>query len=141
MKVLIFFIVIFVVLLGVFINNRDEKKRKKVLDSNKNRPFLKKEDYIKQLIQKGFKKEHIEAFYNETKKTIGIENFTMYPEDDIYENYALWDLDDIDLIDNVCYKLGKRKIEQKDIDELSKTFKTYNAESILTMISKLEKST
>ncbi|TMM57166.1 hypothetical protein FEE95_11790 [Maribacter algarum] len=139
MEAAIFFGGIFIVIYLLYLNNRNETERKKVLDHNKNRPQLKKEAYIEQLAEKGFEKKHIEAYYDETKKIIGIENFTMYPEDNIYENYCLWDLDDIDLIDNVCEKLGIRKAEQKDLDELGKTFNTMNAESVLTLMKMLEK--
>ncbi len=141
MKETFFIVGIIIILFSLFINYRDKKERKKVLNNNMERPKLKEDEYIAQLIQKGFEKEHVEVFYNETKKIIGIENYTMYPEDDIYENYGLWDLDDIELVDNVCRELGIRKAEQKDFDELGKTFNKTNAESILTLIKMLKKNT
>jgi len=141
MKEAFILIGIFIVLLLIFKGNRNNAEIKKVQDKNKNRPKISMQEYVQRLVEKGFEKRHIEVFYNETKRVIGIENFSMYPEDDIYENYGLWDLDDMDLIDNVCVKLGIRKAEQKDFDELGKSFDKMNAESILTLIKTLEKNT
>lgn len=138
MKVTLYIIGVLIVLFILYLNSKDVRMRKKILNKNKNRPHLKKNKYIERLIQKGFEKEHIEIFYNESQKIIGIKSFTMYPEDDIYENYGLWDLDDLDLIDSICAKLGIRKAEQEDLDELGKIFKSMNAESILTLINRLK---
>lgn len=141
MKEAFILIGILIILFLIFIGNRHNAEIKKVQDKNKNRPKISKKEYVQRLVEKGFEEEHIEVFYNETKRIIGIENFSMYPEDDIYENYGLWDLDDIELIDNVCRELGIRKAEQKDFYELGKTFHKMNAESILTLITMLEKNT
>ncbi|QWX83609.1 hypothetical protein H0I23_14295 [Cellulophaga sp. HaHaR_3_176] len=141
MKEVILSIGVFFILLVLFISNRNHTQIKKIQDKNKNRPKISKQKYIQRLVEKGFEEDHIEVFYNEIKRIIGIDNFPIYPEDDIYENYGLWDLDDIDLIDNICVKLKVRKAEQKDFNELGKTFNKMNAESILTLIKTLKKNT
>ena len=138
MKEALILIGIFIFLLLLFLGNRNNAEIKKVQDKNKNRPKISKQEYVQRLVEKEFEEKHVEVFYEETKRIIGIGNFSMHPEDDIYENYGLWDLDDIELIDNICVRLEIRKAEQKDFDELGKTFDKMNAESILTLIKTLE---
>ncbi|MEP3448359.1 MAG: hypothetical protein ABJN47_08205 [Nonlabens ulvanivorans] len=62
-----------------------------------------------------------------------MDNFSIYPEDDIHKIYAVEDLDDVELIDVICKKLNLREVVQEDIDELDKTLKIFNAEYILTL--------
>ncbi len=68
-----------------------------------------------------------------------MDDFSIYPEDDIHKIYGIEDLDDIELIDTICKKLNLRKAEQKDFDELNKKMKIFNAEYILTLTKNLMK--
>ena len=68
-----------------------------------------------------------------------MDDFSIYPEDDLHKIYGIEDLDYIDIIDGICEKLNLRKVEQKDINELNKKIKTFNAEYILTLINNIVK--
>jgi len=104
---------------------------------NDNRPSLTRDEYIDRLVIKGFHKHHVEVVYDEIKEFIAIDNFSIFPEDDIHKLYRIEDLDDIELIDNICKKLNIRKAEQKDCIELNKHFDNTNAEYILSLTKKL----
>lgn len=139
MKEAIFVIGIIIFLLFLYLNNRNQREKKEILDLNKNRPELRRQDYVNQISQKGFTKKHVEVLYDEIQKIIGIENFTIYPEDDLYENYGLWDLEDVELFDNVCSSLGIEKAKQTDLTEYGKSVSLLNAECVLTFIRILER--
>ena len=67
-----------------------------------------------------------------------LDDFFMYPEDDIHVIYGIENLDDIEMLDEICEKLNLRKAEQKDIKQLNKRMKTFNAECILNLLKDLE---
>ena len=129
--------IIFLILVFSYIQNkRNEKKLHKL---NESRPNLTRTEYIKQFVKNGFEKQHVEIVHDEIREFIQMNDFSIYPEDDIHKIYGIEDLDDIELIDSICEKLNLRKVEQKDCDELNKKMKIFNAEYILTLTKNLMK--
>lgn len=104
---------------------------------NENRPNLTRAEYIDRLVKNGFDKKHVEVVHDEIKDFIAMDNFSMYPEDNIHKLYRIEDLDDVELIDGICKKLNIKKAEQKDLDLINKKFKQTTAEYILTLTKKL----
>ncbi|MEP3494069.1 MAG: hypothetical protein ABJN61_11700 [Flavobacteriaceae bacterium] len=97
------------------------------------RPNLTRAEYVNRLVKKGFNKHQAEIVHDVIREFIQMDNFSIYPEDDIHKIYAVEDLDDVELIDVICKKLNLREVVQEDIDELDKTLKIFNAEYILTL--------
>tara|TARA_R110001632_G_scaffold227288_1_gene361716 strand:- start:2416 stop:2688 length:273 start_codon:yes stop_codon:yes gene_type:complete len=88
-------------------------------------------------VKSGFEKQHAEVVHDEIREFIQMDDFSIYPEDDIHEIYRIEEIDDIELIDEICKKLNLRKVEQKDCDELNKKTRNFNAEFILTLTRNL----
>ena len=133
--VFIIITVIFLVLIFSYVQNkRNEKKLRKL---NTSRPNLTREEYIILLENKGFDKHHAEVVHDKIREFIKMDNFSIYPEDDLHKIYGVEDLDDVELIDGICEKLNIRKAEQIDCDDLNKKMKTFNAEYILTLTKNL----
>lgn len=129
--------IIFVFLIFSYVQNkRNEKKLQKL---KKSRPNLTRSEYITQLVNKGFNQLHAEVVHDKIREFIQMDDFSIYPEDDIHKIYGIEDLDDIELIDGICEKLSLRKTEQKDCDELNKKLKIFNADYILTLTRNLAK--
>ncbi len=128
--VIIFLFVIF----GYIQNKRNEKKLRKL---NESRPNITRTEYINRLVKNGFDKQHAEIVHDEIREFIQMDEFSIYPEDDIHKIYGIEDLDDIELIDTICEKLNLRKAEQKDCDVLNNKMKIFNAEYILTLTKNL----
>jgi len=124
------------VIFGYIQNKRNEKRLRKLSGS---RPKITRTEYINQLVKKGFEKQHAEMVHDEIREFIQMDDFSIYPEDDIHKIYGMEDLDDIELIDTICEKLNLRKAEQKDCDELNEKMKVFNAEYILTLTKNLTK--
>jgi hypothetical protein len=133
--IIIIGIIIFLVLIFSYIQNkRWENQLQKI---NENRPNLTRAEYIDRLVKNGFDKKHVEVVHDEIKDFIAMDNFSMYPEDNIHKLYRIEDLDDVELIDGICKKLNIKKAEQKDLDLINKKFKQTTAEYILTLTKKL----
>jgi hypothetical protein len=133
--IIIIGIIIFLVLIFSYIQNkRWENQLQKI---NENRPNLTRAEYIDRLVKNGFDKKHVEVVHDEIKDFIAMDNFSMYPEDNIHKLYRIEDLDDVELIDGICKKLNIKKAEQKDLDLINKEFKQTTAEYILTLTKKL----
>ena len=127
--------IIFLMLIFSYVQNkRNEKKLRKL---NESRPNLTRTKYINRLVKNGFDKRHVEIVHDKIREFIQMDDFSIYPEDDIHKIYGIEDLDDIELIDTICKKLNLRKAEQKDCDELNKKMKIFNAEYILTLTKEL----
>jgi len=124
-------------LMVIFNYIRNERHEKKLLKLNGRRPNLTRAEYINQLVKKGFDKRHVEVVHDEIRNFFQMDDFSIYPEDDIHKIYATDGLDDVGLIDTICEKLNLRKVEQEDCDELNKKMKAFNAEYILTLTKKL----
>lgn len=114
-----------------------QKWKNKLKKINNSRPKLSRSEYINLFVNSGFDKRHVEVVYDEIKSFIAMDDFSIYPEDDIHKIYRIEDLDDISLVDNVCEILEIKKAEPKDCDELNKKLKIFNAEYILTLTKKL----
>ncbi len=115
------------------------KWKKGLQKLNFNRPKLEREEYILILLDKGFERNHIEVVHDEINEFIDINNFSMYPEDDIHRLYKIVDLDDVELIDRICNKLNIRNAEQEDYDLTGKKYRNTTAESILYLLAHLQK--
>ncbi|MEA1787595.1 hypothetical protein U1E44_15950 [Arenibacter sp. GZD96] len=127
--------IIFLILVFSYIQNkRNEKKLRKL---NESRPNLTRTEYINRLVKNGFEKQHAEIVHDEIREFIQMDDFSIYPEDDIHKIYGIEDLDDINLIDSICEKLNLRKAKQKDCEELNEKMKIFNAEYILTLTKNL----
>jgi hypothetical protein len=136
--IIIIGIIIFIfVILGYIQNERDKNRLQKL---NISRPNLTRTEFINRLVKSGFDMQHVEVVYDEIRDFIRVNNFSIYPEDDIHKIYGIKDLDDIELIYRICKKLNLRKPEQKDCDKLNKEMKKFNAEYILTLTKNLMES-
>lgn len=71
---------------------------------NESRPNLTRTEYINRLVKNGFDKQHAEVVHDEIREFIQMDDFSIYPEDDIHKIYGIEDLDDIELIDTICEK-------------------------------------
>ncbi len=127
----------FVVLVISIYHSWKWKRGLQKLDFNRSR--LERADYIELLLNKGFERKHIEVVHDEIKEFIDINDFSMYPEDDIHRLYNIIDLDDVELIDRICNKLDIRNAEQEDFDLTGEKYKNTTAESILYLLAHLQK--
>ena len=66
-----------------YIQNKRHEKRLRVL--NESRPNLSRKEYINRLVTNGFEKQHAEVVHDEIQGFIQMDNFSIYPEDDILE--------------------------------------------------------
>src|SRR5690606_37106226 len=125
-----------IVALGYY-QKRQQDKTLQLL--NESRPKLTRSEYINLLVEKGFDKHHVEVVYDNIRKLIAMDDFSIYPQDDIHDAYAIDDLEDIEFMDTICKELNLRKANQKDCNLLNKEMKTFNAEYILTIIKNIAK--
>ncbi len=127
-----------IVFLFVIINYIQSKRYdKKMQQLNDSRPHLTREEYIDRLTNKGFDRQHVEVVHDEIRAHLLMNDFSIYPEDNIHKVYGIVDLDDIQLMDDICKKLKLREVMQYDIDEVEKTLKVFNAEFILALTKRL----
>ena len=132
--IIIGIIFFFFAILGYIQNKQNEKRLRKL---NQSRPNINRTEYVNRLVKNAFDSRHSEIVHDEIREFIQMDDFSIYPEDDIHKIYGIEDLDDIELIDTICKKLNLRKAEQKDCDELNKKMKIFNAEYILTLTKNL----
>ena len=123
--------IIFLVVILSFVQKKLDKIRLRKL--NESRTSFSRAEYINRLVKKGFDQQHVEVLYDQIREFIQMDEFSIYPEDDIRKIYGIEDLDDIELIDRVCKRLNLREAEQKDLDELNKKMELFNAVYILTL--------
>jgi len=116
-----------------------QRWKNKLQKINNSRPKLTRTEYVSRFVNSGFDKRHVEVVYDEIKNFIAMDDFSIYPEDDIHKVYRIIDLDDIALIDKICETLEINKAESKDCDELNEKLNIFNAEYILTLTKKLAK--
>ena len=131
--IIIGIIISMIFILGYIQIQRWKNKLQKI---NNSRPKLTRTEYINRFVNSGFDKRHVEVVYDEIKNFISMDDFSIYPEDDIHKVYRIEDLDDIALVDKICETLEIKKAESKDCDELNKKLKIFNAEYILTLTKK-----
>jgi hypothetical protein len=137
---MIVFGVITLLILGIVLYSYAERDqwKNKMQEISKSRPYLSRAEYISILEKKGFNVRHIEVVYDRLYEFIALNDFSMYPEDDIHKLYGIHDLDDVELIDQICKRLNLQEVDQKDCDELNKQFDKLTAEYILTLTKILE---
>lgn len=137
----IFFLALGILCAWVYIPlNRDRKKAQFRKMKLNDRPKLSKKKYINHFNEKGYKIEHIELVYNEIKGFCKIGESIMYPEDDLYKDYAVdsFDMEEIELIDIITKKQFNKTAKQEDLDKVSETTKYFNAESLLNLLKLME---
>jgi len=117
-----------------FIQKGRWKRKLRILDAM--RPCLIRSEYLKQVEERGFKMKNVKVVYNVLNEYIALDDFSMYPEDNI-NNYYLKDKSDLPLLLERIYK--KLKITGNP-DRNKTVFKAPNLPctviGILTMITK-----
>ena len=124
-------ILFIIVLIFAFEKLREKQKLKKLRIK---RPGLSKKDYIKALELKGFFKEDIEVVYEKLKEFIAEDSFLLHPEDDIHKDYDIVDLDDIELINQVCDSLNIPQPDDYEYELVNKIDKNFTVSYILNLI-------
>ncbi|MGV8827839.1 MAG: hypothetical protein ACWA6U_05905 [Breznakibacter sp.] len=107
----------------------------------KRRIGLSKQNYIEALEKKGYPKKDIEVVYEKLKDFIASDRFLLHPDDDIHQDYEITDLDDIELIIQVCDSLGLRYPNDSEYDEVNIEFEKLTASYILSLIEKVKENT
>lgn len=132
-------ILLIIVLILVLEKYREKKKLKRLRNI---RMGLSKADYIMSLEKKGFLKLDIEVVYEKLKDFIAVEGFLLHPEDDIHKDYDITDLDDIELINQVCDNLGLPHPSDSEYDFANEKYEKMTASYILCLTKKIkEKNT
>lgn len=84
-----------------FIEQGRLKRKLRMLDAM--RPRLIRSEYIKRVEERGFRTKNVKVVYNVINEYIALEDFSMYPEDNI-NNYYLKDKSDLLLLLERIYK-------------------------------------
>ncbi len=121
----------------VYIDNRRMKNSLRKLD--KDRPRLTKVDFITLLEAKGYNAKHAEVLHDQLMDFLPIERFSIYPEDDLHNDYKIDDSEVDDIIIKVCSVLNIREPNQDDCDYVFKSFDYTSVESILFLTRELSK--
>ncbi|MGL1888302.1 MAG: hypothetical protein OCD76_17435 [Reichenbachiella sp.] len=129
-------IVVYIVY-AIYSNKNFEQSLKKLASK---RPIITKEDFIKKMKTEGFEDNHIETVYDELNDYLKVDGFYIYPDDNIHEVYKINDLDDVELVDSICKKLGIPTPEQSDYDELGKQHSLLTPRTILILLKKLNET-
>lgn len=117
-----------------FIEHGRRKRKLRMLDAM--RPSLVRSEYIKRVEEKGFKIKNVKEVYNVLNEYIALENFSMYPEDQI--GYYLKDKSDFPFLLESIYKKLKITGKKSGNRILLKTpAMPFTVISILTMIDNL----
>ena len=131
-------ILLIIVLIFAFARLHEKRKLKKLRIK---RPGLSKKDYVKALEQKGFYKVDIEAVHENLKEFIAEDSFLLHPEDDIHKDYDIVDLDDIELINQVCDSLNIPRPEDCEYEFVNKQHEILNASYILSLTKRIKEKT
>lgn len=131
--IIIIFIVSSIIIFGII----GERRRKaRLITLANSRAFLSREDYVKHFTDKGYLKKHAEVLHDKLIEFIGLENYSVYPEDDLRKIYGFEDLDDVDFINQIISILNLRKLNDVDYNHAENKANLFNAEYILTLIKK-----
>lgn len=116
-------------------------KKKRLYKLKQSRPNLSRQDYINHFVQEGFAEEHVVVVHDQIRAFIQMDEFSIYPEDDLHKIYGIVDLDDIELVDSICKKLNLRSAQDTEIEALNNEMASFNARYILCLTKRLaEKS-
>jgi hypothetical protein len=121
----------------VFTYLKTQTKIKKLKEINKNRNKLSKEDFVKYFEKKDYKNEYSSTLYDEIKNRIKLNDFILFPEDDLRKICDLNDMEDIEFIDKLCIKLNLAKPDQIDLESLSQKYSTMNSEYLLDLFQNI----
>ena len=135
-------ILMILLLFGLYLVFERFREKRRLKSLREQRPGLSKADYIRHFESQGFRKTEIETLHDRLKEFLSENDFQLNPEDDFHEDYKIVDLDDVELIDQVCDTLKLPHPTQEDYDSLNNEFQNLNARSTLTLIEKIkEKNT
>ena len=116
-----------------FIEQGRWKRKLRMLDAM--RPRLIRSEYIKRVEERGFKRKNVKVVYNVINEYIALEDFSMYPEDNI-NNYYLKDISDLPLLlERICKKLKISARQGRNRIVLKTPTLPLTVIGILTMIS------
>ncbi len=120
-----------IILASWAMNRRLKAELKKVSSTRKP---LSKDSYIQILKDKGYDEQAITAVYEEIRSYLNDKNFSMYPEDDLYQLYGIDPEDLSDSIMEIFKKLKKELPSQIEIDKLNLEYKkSMNIEYVLKL--------
>ena len=133
-KIILITIVVTLLYVGFALTKRNRKQRLHII--NERRAFLDREGYIKRLTDRGFDAHHAQIIHDQIRAWIGMEQFSIYPEDDINRIYGLTMLDNETLLDYISKALGLRFATASELEALSKGHKYFNAVHIARIMQK-----
>ena len=80
-------------------------RKQKLLKLAASRPLLNKFDFIDRMEFIGFEYDKIAATYDEISGLMQLDDFSIYPEDDLLNLYKIDDMDIHEMIEHLCEKL------------------------------------
>ena len=141
MKSLLIILSTSLILTMIFYSIKTITHENRLFKLKQSRPNLSRQDYINHFVQEGFDEEHVVVVHDQIRETIQMDEFSIYPEDDLHKIYGIADLDDIELVDSICKKLNLRLAQHSEIEALNNEMTSFNARYILSLTKKLaEKS-
>jgi hypothetical protein len=118
-----------------FIEHGQWKRKLRMLDAM--RPRLIRSEYIKRVEEMGFKIKDVKVVYNVINEYIALDDFSMYPEDNI-NNYYLKDKSDLPLLlERICKKLKISANQSRNKTLLKAPTLPLTVIGVLTIISEL----
>lgn len=108
------------IIISIASNTLLSKRLKKI---NAGRKPLSKEEFICFFLQKGYRREHIEAVYDMIRQNIIPKEFSLYPDDDLYGMYEI-DPEDLEFdMDTISKELNLFLPAQAEFDRLHDHYK------------------
>jgi len=99
---IIIFIILFLIIWTGIMNYL---RKQKLLKISASRPPLNKFDFIDLMELKCFEYDKIAATYDEISGWMQLDDFSIYPEDDLLKLYKIDDMDIHEMIERLCEKL------------------------------------
>lgn len=143
MKIALIIYLGILVLTIIFITQREDRSNKLLALTKQRRKFT-KTDFITYFLIKGFREDHISFIYDEIFNFIELKDFSLLPNDNLYEICGFYDLDDVEFIDSIFTKMGIDIPPQDTFDKLNEKYKNFTPEYLFDLVSnaiKLEANT
>lgn len=80
-------------------------RKRKLLKISDNRPILNRFAFFERMESQGFEYHKIVATYDAVYDLLQLEDFSVYPEDDLLKLYKFDDMDIHEMIEELCEKL------------------------------------
>ena len=80
-------------------------RKQKLLKISASRPILNRFDFIDRMEFIGFEYDKVAATYDEINGWMQLDDFSIYPEDDLLKLYKIDDMDIHEMIERLCEKL------------------------------------